>query len=59
MPQLECTQCGLSVRSRGPFNDRHFCPRCLARGLRHPFRLRLNRAPDAERLKIGYVGQAA
>ena len=28
MPYLKCFDCGLSVRSRSPVTDPHFCPRC-------------------------------
>ena len=32
MAYLSCHRCGLSIRSRNPLTDRHFCPRCRARG---------------------------
>ena len=46
MPYLNCSDCGLSIRSRDPLSDRGYCPRCRARGravplLRAPLPLRL------------------
>ena len=32
MAYLKCSHCGLSVRSRNPLTDHHYCPRCRARG---------------------------
>ncbi|HEY2593177.1 MAG TPA: hypothetical protein VGK33_04685 [Chloroflexota bacterium] len=46
VPYLNCSNCGLSIRSRNPLTDRAYCPRCRARGravplLRAPLPLRL------------------
>ncbi|HEY2317537.1 MAG TPA: hypothetical protein VGH67_04520 [Solirubrobacteraceae bacterium] len=32
MAYLNCSRCGLSIRSRNPLTDRQYCPRCRARG---------------------------
>lgn len=51
MAYLSCSHCGLSIRSRNPLTDRHYCPRCRAKGeivqlTRAPLPLRLPQHPS-------------